>query len=380
MNWSDINISQLPTPCYVINCDILKQNLMLMKKRCDLLGIKPLIAVKGFPLALIFDVMSPYLNGASASSLFEAYLCRHLGKEIHIHAPAYKANEINEVLLHCDHVVFNSISQWEWGKNILNCSSKKVSPGLRINPEYSEIDVDKYDPCMRYFRLGIKEDILLNYDISGIEGFHLHVMYDQNAETFARIIDVVIKKIGKYLPQLTWINFGGGQQIADSDYKIELLKNPIYQLKHEFGIEVYIEPCESIVTNSGYLVSTVLDIVENEKRTAILDTSAICHMPDVLETPYLPDIVFPAMKNTKDYVYTLAGVSCLAGDIIGEYAMDKPLQIGDKIIFSDMGAYTFAKENYFNGINHPDIILYDQNHGFQLVKRYDYNDYEKKYF
>lgn len=379
MNWDNINLSNLPSPCYIIDCDILKNNLQIMKKNCDFLGLKPLISIKGFPLALIFRKMAPYINGISAASLFEAQLGKHLGKEIHIHAPAYKPNEIEQILKQCDHVVFNSLSEWQRYQNIIISNKKYISIGLRINPEYSEVKTDIYNPCMPYSRFGITKESLTRQIINGIDGFHLHVMCDQNAQTFANVIDHLLNKFEIYLPQLSWINLGGGQRLAEKNYQADFLQEKISKLITNFGLEIYVEPCEAIVTSCGYLLSTVLDVVKNKKETAILDVSALCHMPDVLEMPYQPDIEFPSNATVANYCYYLAGVSCLPGDIIGEYKFNAPIQPGDKIIFSEMGAYTFAKESYFNGINHPAIVLYDKKNGFSIAKQFTYQDYESNY-
>lgn len=379
MDWSKINLSQLPSPCYLIDCDSLKNNLKIMKRHCKAVGIKPLLAVKGFPLALLFSDMAPYVQGISASSLFEAQLGEHMGKEIHIHAPAYRPDEITDVLNCCDHMVFNSFTQWDQYRDVLHSNTKRPSVGLRINPEYSEVKIDKYNPCLPYSRFGVTREALLGRNLKGIDGLHLHVMCDHGAETFARMINNFVSKFEAVLPRLSWINLGGGQRLADKDYKIELLHDPISRLTKDVKLDVYVEPCEAVVTGSGYLVSSVLDVVKNGKETAILDTSALCHMPDVLEMPYRPDVDFPSDGNHGNYRYILAGASCLAGDIIGEYKFNTPIQVGDKIIFSDMGAYTFAKENYFNGINHPAIVLYDKLNGFRVVKQFDYKDYEHQY-
>lgn len=379
MDWNKKNISQLPSPCYIIDCDLLKHNMSLMQQRCELLNIKPLLAVKGFPLALLFQDIAPFLYGASASSLFEARIGENIGKEVHIHAPAYRADEIEEVFERCNYVVFNSITQWERYKGTALRYANHTSCGIRINPEYSEIAVDKYNPCLPYSRFGITKSKLDMKRLSRIEGIHMHAMCDQGAETFARVIDVVTSKFGSILPQMSWINLGGGHRLADKNYRIELLQEPVSKLTVDYGLNVYVEPCEAVVTGCGYLLTTVLDIVENGETTVVLDTSAICHMPDVLEVPYRPDIEYPVNGNLKPYKYIMSGVSCMAGDIIGEYHMENPIHIGDKVVFSDMGAYTFAKENYFNGINLPAIVLYSAAEGFRIAKEFSYNDYEAMY-
>lgn len=377
MKWTNYIFESLPSPCYLIDLDELYSNLKLLQNRCNNLRIKPLLAIKGFPLALLFKDIAPYLNGISASSPFEAQLGKNMGKEIHIHAPAYKPEEICNLMQLCDHMVFNSIGQWNSFRSIANKYSEKVSCGIRINPEYSKIETDKYNPCLPYSRFGVTTNSISDDKISGIEGFHTHVMCDQGAKTFSDVIEVVINKFGNYFSQIKWINFGGGHKLADPDYQVDLIKNQIVRLTSEYGLTVYVEPCEGIVTSSGYLLCTVLDIVNNGKKTAILDTSALCHMPDVLDMPYKPDIDFPDVSQGEEHSYILAGLSCLPGDIIGEYSFESPLHPGDKIIFSDMGAYTFARANYFNGINFPSIALFSQNGGLRIVKNYSYKNYEQ---
>lgn len=380
MEWNQVDFSQLPSPCYIIDCDALQNRLQTLKRHCAHVGLKPLLAVKGFPLAILFEDMSPYLYGTSASGLFESRLGARMGKEVHVHAPAYKPEEMEEILEWCDHIVFNSFGQWIRYRGLAASNHRHPSIGLRINPEYSEVEVAKYNTCLPYSRFGITQKDLDRQDLSGIEGLHLHAMCDQDAGTFVRVIEHTVDKFGDVLPQLSWINFGGGQRLADADYQIELLQEPLARLISKYGLEIYVEPCESLTTESGYLVSTVLDIVKNGRETAILDTSAFCHMPDVLEMPYRPDIVFPSDGNTGGHSYIFAGASCMAGDIIGEYNLTASLQVGNRVVFSEMGAYTFARENYFNGINHPAIVLYSRTQGFRIVKQFDYQDYEHKYW
>lgn len=380
MEWNTVDFSQLPSPCYVIDCDVLRSRLQTLKRHCDYVGLRPLLAVKGFPLAILFEEMAPYLYGISASGLFESRLGTRMGKEVHIHAPAYKPEEMEQVLERCSHIVFNSLEQLTRYRSLIATNHRHASIGLRINPEYSEVEVEKYNPCMRYSRFGVTRKALDHKDLSGIDGFHLHVMCDQDAGTFARVIEHTVDKFGDILPQLSWVNFGGGQRLSDADYQIDLLQEPLVRLISKYGLEVYVEPCESLTTKCGYLVSTVLDVVKNEKETAILDTSALCHMPDILEMPYRPDIVFPSDGNTGNHSYIFAGVSCMAGDVIGEYKLMTPLQIGTRVVFSEMGAYTFARESYFNGINHPAIVFYDRIQGFRIIRQFDYQDYEHNYW
>lgn len=379
MDWNQVDVSCLPSPCYIIDLDILKHDLSVMHKRCRLLNISTLLAVKGFPLALLFKEIAPFWDGVSASSLFEARIGSYIGKEVHIHTPAYRESEMEEIFSRCDHIVFNSFTQWEKYRVQAKPYGSSISFGVRINPEYSEIAVKKYDPCLPYSRLGITAENMDIRRLSGIKGFHVHAMCDQGADVFSKVINTVIDKFGCFLPGLSWINFGGGHRLADDDYDLELLQRSLSKITHNYGLKVYVEPCEAIVTRSGYLLSTVLDIVENKKATAILDTSAVCHMPDVLEMPYRPDIDYPATGDQNPHEYILSGVSCLASDVIGKYQMKNRLHVGDKIIFSDMGAYTFAKENYFNGINFPAIVIYSSKNGFQIVKEFSYENYESQY-
>lgn len=379
MNLDNLNLSTIETPCFIINYLELIENLQLAKSRADELNIKILLSVKGFPLAKIYDDISEYLSGVSAASLFEAKLGKHMGKEVHIHAVAYKDNQIEEIFQNADHIVFNSIYQLNRFKSKLSATPHNISFGIRFNPEYSEINVEKYNTCSQFSRFGITTNEFNKLSMADIEGVHLHAMNENDANTFRKIIYKTINEIGDRLHDLKWINFGGGQLITDKEYDISLLKEPIALLKEQFGLTVYIEPCESLVTKSGYLIASVLDIVHNGKDIAILDTSAICHMPDVISMPYTPDISYPKTTD-KGYKYVLAGNTCLVGDIIGEYSFNNPLKIGDKIIFEEMGAYTFSQESYFNGINHPDILLYKNEGDFKIIKHFDYKDYKHVYY
>lgn len=370
------NIKSLPTPCYLIDYDYLLNNIKLAKKRCEVLNVKMLLSIKGFPLYSIFEDISPYFDGVSASSLFEAKAGQLMKKEVHIHSPVYSAIDFEEISSICDHIVFNSISQLKiYGPKIDEC--KKI--GLRINPEYSEVAIEKYNPCCEYSRFGVTQTNLCNNTLPEIGGLHMHTMCENEAESFARIINKTSNKFNKLFEKISWINFGGGQLITEPNYNLECLKQPINNLINNYRLKIYIEPCESLVSESGFLVATVLDIIDNGKLIAILDTSAVCHMPEILEMPYTPDIEYPTNSRDCKYPYIIAGNSCLAGDIIGEYFFENPLKIGDKIVFSEMGAYTFCKANYFNGINLPTIALYKNNSLFQILKQYNYENYKSIY-
>ena len=380
MKINRFNLSKLATPCYLIDYSVLEHDLQLAQLRAEKLNIKLLLSVKGFPLAAIYKDISKYLSGISAASLFEAKIGKYMNEEVHIHSPVYKGNQFQEILNNADYIVFNSYSQLHQFKDKILENAGQKSFGIRFNPEFSEIAVDKYNPCQKCSRFGVRMCDFDKIDINIIDGIHIHAMNENSAETFRKLIYTVIEKIGDNLYKLKWINLGGGQLITDDEFDIEKLIEPISILTNKYNLNVYIEPCESLVTKSGYLVASVIDVINNEKNIAILDTSAVCHMPDVLSMPYRPDIKHPVTSQNTSFSYVLAGNSCLEGDIIGEYGFNAPLQIGDKIIFSDMGAYTFSQENYFNGINYPDIILYRDTGGCKTLKHFDYKEYEKLYY
>lgn len=370
------NVSAIPSPCYVIDYSQLIDNAKLIKQIGEFLGIKILLSIKGFPLPYVLHDLSTYFDGIAASGLYEATMAERMGKEIHIHSPVYKKTDMDLIDSKCSHIVFNSISQLTSYRQLI---SRCNHIGLRINPEYSEVAVDKYNPCLQYSRFGVTKSKIYRNVLQHIDGFHIHAMCEQDAESFARLIRLVTRNFGTYLNDISWINFGGGQLLTSHDYNVDCLVEPINMLKSDFGLEIYIEPCESVVSNCGYFVATVLDIVDNQKKTAILDTSATCHFPSVLEMPYTPDIVYPSNSQLGKYPYILAGCTCLSGDIIGEYRFNQPLKNGDRIVFGEMGAYTFCRANYFNGINIPDIVLYKENHKFYTLKHFTYQDYISTY-
>lgn len=372
------DFNDLKTPCYVIDEELLIKNLEILKMIQDRTGCSILLAQKAFSMYSVYPLIGSYLKGVTSSSLFEARLgYEEMGKEVHTFAPAYRDDEFEEILKYSDHIVFNSFSQWNKFKDRVKNYGKEIECGLRINPEYSEIETDIYNPCFENSRLGITIDNFKNQDLDGIDGLHFHTMCEQGSDTLERTLKVVEEKFGKYLYNMKWINFGGGHHITREGYDIETLINCINYIKNKYNIRVYIEPGEAVALNAGFLISTVLDIVKNNMDIAIMDTSAACHMPDVIEMPYRPNIIDSGNPNEYKYTYRLGGPTCLAGDIIGDYSFDKRLKVGDKLIFCDMAIYSMVKNNTFNGINLPDIVLIKDGEKI-VIKEFQYNDFKSR--
>ncbi|QRN86669.1 carboxynorspermidine decarboxylase [Clostridia bacterium] len=367
------------TPIYLVDERLLIRNLEKLKYVIAETDCRILLALKGFSMFSVFPTVGKYLTGVTASSLFEARLgYEEMGKEVHIYAPAYRPEEFGEILSYCDHVVFNSPSQYKQFREEVrkhNQDGAKIECGLRINPEYSEIETPIYDPCYIGSRLGTTLSQLKDEDIEGLDGLHFHTMCEQNADTLERTWSVVEEKFGPYLERMKWINFGGGHHITRDDYQIETLLRVIRRAKEKFGVQVYLEPGEAIALNTGYLATRVLDIVHNGMDIAILDTSAACHMPDVLEMPYRPQIIGAGEVGEKTYDYRLGGMTCLAGDIIGDYSFERPLAVGDLLLFTDMAHYTMVKNNTFNGVNLPSIALLKDNE-LKIIRDFSYEDFK----
>ncbi len=364
----------LPSPCFVCEEELLRKNLELLQQVQNEAGVKILLALKGFALWSTFDLCKEYLQGCCASGLHEALLAKEeFGKEVHTYSPAFKDEEIDEILDISNHVVFNSFNQW---KHFRNKAIGKASCGLRINPEYSSVEVDLYNPCGAFSRLGITKDNFQEAEIEGIEGFHFHALCEQNVDALQGALLNFEKNFSQYFSQLKWVNFGGGHHITRKDYDVQGLITLLKDFKKRYPhLEVFLEPGEAVGWQTGYLVATVLDIVNNGMDIAILDTSAEAHMPDTLAMPYRADIRESGLINEKEHTYRLGGNTCLAGDIIGDYSFDKPLNIGDKIILEDMIHYTMVKTTTFNGIKLPSIAI--QKDGcYQIVNDYGYNDYK----
>jgi carboxynorspermidine decarboxylase len=378
MNQPVFDPKKVPSPSYVLDLGLLKNNLTKLKEVQDRTGCKILLALKGFAMYSVFPLVREYLAGICASSVSEAHLGRdYFDKEVHAYAPAYSEKDIDELLPLIGHISFNSFNQWK--KYQSKFAGTSVSCGLRINPEYSESDYPLYDPCSAGSRLGVTISKFEGEDLTGLEGLHFHCLCEQNSDTLERTLAVVEEKFGKYLHQMQWVNFGGGHHITRGDYDIERLCRVVSAFQKKYDVQVYLEPGEAVALNTGYLVGTVLDLVENGKDIAILDLSATCHMPDVLEMPYRPHIFGGAHPGEKKYTYSLGGLSCLAGDNIGDYSFDQPLSIGDKLIFNDMGHYTMVKTTTFNGVRLPSIVTFDpESEKVSVIKDFGYEEYRSR--
>ncbi len=374
-------LKSLKTPCYIVNETKLEENLRLLKYVQDKTGCKILLAFKGFAMWSMAKLVRKYLPGTSASSVSEARLGRHeFGGMLHCYAPAYSQADIDEHVKLADHIVFNSPGQWNNFKEQLK-KYPQIKCGLRINPEHSETDTAIYDPSGPNSRLGTT---LKNFEaniqnLEGISGLHFHNLCELNSDALERTLAVVEEKFGFYFNKISWINFGGGHHITRPDYDIEKLVNIINNFKSKYKLDVYLEPGEAIALNTGVLVSTVLDVFNNGMDLAILDTSATAHMPDVLEMPYRPYIENAGEPEKLAHTFRLGGVTCLAGDVIGDYSFNEPVKIGDKLVFGDMAHYTMVKNTTFNGVRLPNIYKFNsQTKELTLIKEFGYNDYKSR--
>ena len=371
------SFDKLPSPAYVCEEELLENNLKLLKRVQDETGVKILLALKGFAMHSTFDLCKKYLKGCCASGLHEALLAKEeFGKEVHTYSPAFKDEEIDEIISISNHLVFNSFNQL---KRYKDKAFKKVSLGVRLNPEYSSVEVDLYNPCAPNSRLGITKANFDESQLQYLEGFHFHALCEQNVDALEGALANFEKNFSLYFSQLKWVNFGGGHHITRADYDVEGLINLLKDFKARYPhLEVYMEPGEAIGWQTGYLVATVLDIVNNGMDLAILDTSAEAHMPDTLAMPYRAMIRNSAVAFEKKYTYRLGGNTCLAGDIIGDYSFDEPLKVGDRIILEDMIHYTMIKTTTFNGIKLPSIIIKNKDNSYKVIKNFCYNDYKSR--
>ena len=386
----DIDITNLPTPSFLVDERLLKRNLKILKDVKDRTGCKILLAQKGFSMFYFYPLIGHYLDGTTASSLFEAKLgYEEMEKkftkkklETHIFNPSYRDDEFDEILDITNHIVFNSFAQWNKFKGRvqekIKATGKHISCGLRVNPEFSEVETEIYNPAGRYSRFGVTIENFKEDELEGLEGLHFHALCEQNSDALENVLKVFEAKFGKYLHGMKWVNFGGGHHITRKDYDVEKLIKCINHIKETYNVQVYLEPGEAVALNTGFLVSEVLDITKNEMDILLLDTSASCHMPDVIEMPYRPFIFGSGLPNEKKYTYRLGGPTCLAGDIVGDYSFDEPVKVGDKLIFTDMAHYSMVKTNTFNGINLPSIAVYTEKDGLKVIRTFKYEDFKNR--
>lgn len=373
---------KVETPCYVIDEKRLRENLEILARVRKEAGCKILLAQKAFSAFSVYPLMAQYLDGCTASGVYEARLgyeemAKPFGRENHIFSPAYPEKDFDEILTLCDHIVFNSPKQWAKFRDKVRGSERYIQAGIRINPQYSELETEIYNPCAPRSRLGttleqFKADISL---ADGIDGLHFHTMCEQGEDVLERTLAVVEEKFGFMFDKIKWLNFGGGHHITRDNYDVDALIRCIKDFKSRTGLEVYLEPGEAAALNAGWLVTTVLDTSENSGLVAVTDASAACHMPDVLEMPYRPEIIGAGKPDEKKYTYRLGGNTCLAGDIIGDYSFDEPLSEGDRLVFCDMAIYSMCKNNTFNGIPLPSIYILRENGSAELVKKFGYEDF-----
>ncbi|MBI4177543.1 MAG: carboxynorspermidine decarboxylase [Candidatus Aenigmarchaeota archaeon] len=377
--FSGFDPSAIKTPAYVVDLGILESNLKILADVKKRTGAKILLALKGFAVFSTFPLIRKYLDGVCASSVNEARLGKEkFGKAVHSFAPAYSNEDIAGHLKYSDHVIFNSFSQLGRHKSVVQKSKRKIEIGVRINPEAKGADTDLYNPCAPCSRMGVTIKEFQPDKLDGVDGLHFHALCEQGAEDLANVLKRVEKNFGPHIPKMKWVNFGGGHHITRSDYNVDLLCKLITDFREKYGVDVILEPGEAVALNAGVLVASVLDIVKNDTDIAILDTSAEAHMPDVLAMPYRPTITGAEKPGIKKYTYRLGGVTCLSGDVIGDYSFDSPLRVGDKLVFANMAVYTMVKNTTFNGIRLPDIILRDKDGKLKVVKEFGYEDFERR--
>lgn len=371
-------MEHLKTPCFLVDETRLRRNLNILREVSQRSGAKILLAQKAFSMFACYPLLRRYLCGSTASGLYEARLGHeHFGGETHVFSPAYGEEEFQQLLQYADHFVFNSARQVE--KYAARAKAAGKSVGLRVNPQCSTQEGHAiYDPCAPGSRLGAT---LENFDpnqLSLLDGLHFHTLCEQNSDALATTLKAFEEQFGPYLSGLKWINMGGGHHITREDYDRELLISLVLRIREKYGVQVYLEPGEAVVLNAGYLVSSVREIVHNGMDIAILDTSAACHMPDVLEMPYRPPVQGSGQPGEKPYTYRLAGPTCLAGDVIGDYSFQEPLEEGSQVIFEDMALYTMVKTNTFNGMPLPDICLQRTDGTIETVRTFSYEDFKNR--
>jgi carboxynorspermidine decarboxylase len=383
---SSIPFEEVPSPSYIVHLDRLEENCQLLQSVAERSGAKILLALKGFACHSTFPLVSRYLSGTTSSGLHEALLGHELfGKEVHVYSTAFKPAELEQLSHFAHSLVFNSAQQLAAGHKQLS-GHKRPEFGLRVNPEYSEVETELYDPCSPASRLGTTRDALdraleqlPENPLKELDGLHFHALCEQDADALEHTAAAFEQKFGDLIPGLKWLNFGGGHHITRPGYDIDRLCKTVQHFRERYGVAVYLEPGEAVALHTGVLVVTVLDLIEaGGHQIAILDTSATCHMPDVLEMPYRPGILGAGAAKEHAHTYRLGGLSCLAGDVIGDYSFPQPLEINQRLVFLDMSHYTMVKNSTFNGVPLPAISLYDAKQGLRVVREFGYADYRDR--
>ncbi|OGQ97236.1 MAG: carboxynorspermidine decarboxylase [Deltaproteobacteria bacterium RIFOXYD12_FULL_57_12] len=376
-------IDRIPTPCFVVNEAALTRNLAILEQVRQRSGCRILLALKGFAMFSVFPLLRQTLQGVCASSPHEARLGREeFGGEVHTFAAGYSEADIFELLPITDHLVFNSFAQWQRFKPLIAASGRAIACGIRVNPECSTGKVALYDPCAPGSRLGVRAVDFPPAALDGISGLHFHTLCEQNADALALTLQAFEAKFSRYLDGMKWVNFGGGHHITRADYDVDLLCRLLTDFAKKYPhLTIYLEPGEAVALNAGVLAASVLDIIERDVEIAILDISATAHMPDVLEMPYRPEVAGAGLpgEQAKTKTYRLAGKSCLAGDVIGDYSFSEPLRVGSKLFFLDMAHYTMVKTTTFNGMQLPSIALYrPATDEFIIIRRFGYEDFKNR--
>jgi len=373
-----IDFNRIPAPCYVIDELLLRNNLELIRKVKEAAAIDVLVAFKAFSNWGVFPIFKEYGFGASASSANEARLAfEELGVKAHTYSPAYEDKQIVDILKYSSHISFNSLNQFR--KHFKTAGHRDVSIGLRVNPEFSDSPYDIYNPCKPGSRFGVTAEQLGDPLPEGVEGFHFHTLFEADSLALENVLAVFEKKFGRFFSKLKWVNMGGGHLITGKNYDRNHLVKLLIDFKNKYDAGIILEPGSAFTYQTGYLVSTILDIVENNGiKTAILDVSFTCHMPDCLEMPYKPAILGATEQKVGKPTYRMGGISCLAGDFMGNWSFDNELKPGDRIIFDDMIHYTTVKTTMFNGVHHPSIGIWNKDTGFRLIKEFNYQDYKNR--
>lgn len=377
-DWLSIADS-LPSPSYVIDIYRIRKNCQILSDIAQKTNCKVLLALKAFAVYPFFNFISPYLHGFAASSLNEARLgAEYFHKEVHVYSPGYTYTTLVQLARYASHLVLNSFQQLLRFQSFFD-EHPELKIGIRLNPQHSEVTTELYDPCRKKSRLGVTPDQFKPDMLDKLTGFHLHTLCEKDFDALKRTWDVFEKHFGKYLSKVKWLNLGGGHHITKDNYDRDSLINLLKDINKRYNVEIYLEPGEAVVLNCGVFITEVLDIIYNEGNIAILDSSASAHLVDVIEMPYLPSIIGAGKPNEYQYNYVLGGISCLAGDIFGEYSFPQPLKIGQRLVMLDMAHYTIVKNNTFNGISLPPIVMYDSSTGkSEIIREFDYTDFKSR--